>query len=264
MPREIPHPALPQAAAPASPSLADRGRADGADSAGPVRAVPTERWFGVYPAIVTDNRDPEGIGRVRVRLPWAPDAGGGGITKHGHHEAWARLATLSAGQNRGSWFLPERDDEVLVAFEAGHPAHPVVVGALWNGHDTPPATADAGNTVKLLRTRGGSELRFDDTSGAETVRVQTVAGQSIELTTGDGGSVRVSDGHGNAVTLRPSGVTVASSAPVRLQGSTITLDAASVIVRSAILKCEGVIQGTTLIAEQVVASSYTPGAGNVW
>ena len=229
-----------------------------------MRAIPAERWFGVYPAIVTDNQDPEGIGRVRVRLPWAPDAGGGGLTKSGHHEAWARLATLTAGRNRGSWFLPDLDDEVLVAFEAGHPARPLVVGALWNGQDTPPATADSSNTVKLLRTRGGSELQFDDTTGAETVHVRTAAGQSIELATGGGGAVRVSDGHGNSVTLQASGVTVASSAPVRVQGSTITLDAASVNVKSAILKCDGVIQGTTLIVGHVVASSYTPGAGNIW
>ena len=213
---------------------------------------------------MTDHQDPEDLGRVRVKLPWAPDAGGGGIAKASHYEAWARLATLSAGHGRGSWFLPEVDDEVLVAFEAGHPARPVVVGALWNGRDRPPVTADSDNTVKLLRTRGGSELRFDDTTGAETVSVRTAAGQSIALTTEGGGSVRVSDGHGNIVTLQPSGVTVTSPAAVRVQSSTITLDAAVVNVSSSLLKCDGVIQGTTLIVDHVVASSYTPGAGNIW
>ncbi|MEZ5420611.1 MAG: hypothetical protein R2708_25160 [Vicinamibacterales bacterium] len=80
----------------------------------------------------------------------------------------------------------------------------------------------------------------------------------------DGGSVRVTDGHGNTVTLRPSGVTVASPSQVRVQGSTVTLDAALVHVTAGVLRCEGVIQGTTLVVDTVVASAYTPGAGNIW
>ncbi|MEZ5290893.1 MAG: phage baseplate assembly protein V [Vicinamibacterales bacterium] len=227
-------------------------------------AIPSERWYGVHVALVTDNQDPEALGRVRVRLPWAPDAGAGALGKGGLYEGWARTAAMAAGRHRGSWFLPDVGDEVLVAFEAGHPGRPLVVGALWNGQDAPPVTADPANTVKLLRTRGGSEVRFDDVAGDETVRVRTAAGQSIELRTGGGGSVRVTDGHGSALTLRPSGVTVASSAPVTVQGSSIALEASMVQVKAAVLKCDGVIQGTTLVVESVVASTYTPGAGNVW
>lgn len=71
----------------------------------------TGRLFGVYTAIVTDNVDPSGLGRVKVRLPWSPDR------DRGDYETWARLATLMAGPNRGSWFIPDIDDEVLLAFE---------------------------------------------------------------------------------------------------------------------------------------------------
>lgn len=72
------------------------------------------RLFGVHAAIVTDNVDPDELGRVKVRVPSLIDG----------YEAWARLATLMAGNNRGSWFIPEVDDEVLVAFEAGDVRHP--------------------------------------------------------------------------------------------------------------------------------------------
>ena len=74
------------------------------------------------------------------RLPWSPDP------DSGFYEAWARQATLMAGNDRGTWFIPEVDDELLVVFEAGDPSRPYVIGALWNGRDAPPETMDgAGN-----------------------------------------------------------------------------------------------------------------------
>src|SRR5262245_61778369 len=93
-------------------------------------------WYGVYPAQVTDIKDPDSMGRVKVKLPWSPDTGSES------YEVWARIATLMAGNNRGTWFIPDAEDEVLVAFEAGNPARPYVVGALWNGQDSPPESMD--------------------------------------------------------------------------------------------------------------------------
>ena len=81
--------------------------------------VPPARWFGVYPAVVDDIVDPDGQGRVRVTLPWSPDASGA------PYQVWARLATLMGGNNRGSWFIPDAGDEVLVGFEGGDPPSPV-------------------------------------------------------------------------------------------------------------------------------------------
>jgi hypothetical protein len=75
------------------------------------------RWYGVYHALVSDLDDPDHQGRVKVSLPWAPDTGSA------KYEAWARLATMMAGNNRGSWFVPDTEDEVLVAFEAIRDAH---------------------------------------------------------------------------------------------------------------------------------------------
>ncbi|RYD64270.1 MAG: type IV secretion protein Rhs, partial [Sphingomonadales bacterium] len=76
------------------------------------------RWYGVFPATVTDIADPDGIGRVKVTLPWSADTSGD------RYEAWARIATLFAGNNRGSWFIPDVDDEVLVSFEGGDVRRP--------------------------------------------------------------------------------------------------------------------------------------------
>ncbi len=72
------------------------------------------------PATVSDLQDPDNQGRIKVKLAWAPDAGGGA-----GYEAWARMTTLFAGDNRGSWFLPDVGDEVLVAFEHGDPRRPL-------------------------------------------------------------------------------------------------------------------------------------------
>jgi len=68
------------------------------------------RWYGVSPALVVDIKDPDNQGRVKVSLPWSPDA------KGASYEAWARLATMLGGNNRGSWFIPDVNDEGLFAF----------------------------------------------------------------------------------------------------------------------------------------------------
>jgi uncharacterized protein involved in type VI secretion and phage assembly len=106
--------------------------------------------FGVYRATVTESKDPEGRGRVRVTIP-SVDPG---------EQAWAELATLMAGDGYGTWFRPDPGDEVLVAFEAGDLRRPFVIGALWGaGERTPPTTAD---TAKIIRTRCGATITVDD------------------------------------------------------------------------------------------------------
>ncbi|ETX05496.1 MAG: hypothetical protein ETSY2_22635, partial [Candidatus Entotheonella gemina] len=87
------------------------------------------RVYGMVVAGVTNNQDPEGLGRVKVKFPWLSDR---------DESHWARIAMPMAGPERGFYFLPEVDDEVLVAFEHGLIEWPYVLGALWNGKDTPP------------------------------------------------------------------------------------------------------------------------------
>lgn len=216
-------------------------------------------WYGVYPALVSDIKDPQGQGRVKVTLPWAPDTG------DNRYEAWARLATLMGGNKRGSWFIPDVNDEVLVLFEGGDPRRPYVVGALWNGSDTPPESMDgAGNNYrKVLRSRNGVQITLDDTDGQEQCIVETPGGQRVTLKDGPG-VVEVVDSNGNSVKLDTSGITVNAAAKVTISASTIEVTAGMVTVNAGMSKFSGVVQADTVISNAVVSASYTPGAGNIW
>jgi len=120
---------------------------------------------GVVVGIVTDNEDPEEMGRVKVQYPWMADDA---------ESFWARVAFTGAGEKRGVVWIPEVGDEVVVAFEHGDIAYPVIVGSVWNGEKKPPtALLDGvfdGGKVKRngIVSRLGHTLVFydaDDTSG---------------------------------------------------------------------------------------------------
>lgn len=121
------------------------------------------RINGVVIGIVTNNQDPEAMGRIKVKFPWLSDV---------DESFWARIASPMAGQNRGLFFLPEVEDEVLVAFEHGDIRFPYVVGSLWNGKDTPPVdNGDGKNNIRIIRSRSGHVIRLNDEEGNETIEV---------------------------------------------------------------------------------------------
>ena len=118
------------------------------------------RIDGVVVGLVTNNQDPDGQGRVKVKFPWLSDQ---------DESHWARLAAPMAGQDRGAYFLPEVDDEVLLAFEHGDARFPYILGALWNGKDAPPARNDDGkNNLRVIKSRSGHVIKLNDESGRET------------------------------------------------------------------------------------------------
>jgi uncharacterized protein involved in type VI secretion and phage assembly len=217
------------------------------------------RWYGCYPALVADIKDPDGQGRVKVTLPWAPDTGGA------RYEAWARLATMMGGNNRGSWFVPDVNDEVLLVFEGGDTRHPYVVGGLWNGKDAPPQAMDSGgsNDKKVLRSRNGVKITLDDQSGQEKLICETPGGQKVTLTDGPG-VVEIVDSNGNSVKLETAGITVTASAKVTINASQVAVSAGMVTVDSGMSRFSGVVQADTVISNSVISASYTPGAGNIW
>ncbi|RYG35375.1 hypothetical protein EON81_12900 [bacterium] len=129
--------------------------------------------------IVTDNNDPENLGRVRVMYPWLTED---------HQSFWARIASPMAGAGRGFMFLPEIDDEVLLAFEHGDIHRPYVLGGLWNGRDRPPL--DSGSAIedgkvrrRRIRTRYGHTIDLDDNG---TVHIRTAGGEHFMLADGLG------------------------------------------------------------------------------
>lgn len=215
------------------------------------------RWFGLYPALVKDISDPDGQGRVKVSLPWSPDDTG--------YEAWARLATMMGGANRGTWFIPDTDDEVLVGFEGGDPRRPYVLGGLWNGTDSPPESMDGAgqNDKKVICSRNGVKVTLDDKDGQEQLELETPGGQKFTLKDGPG-TVTIEDSNGNSIKLESSGVTVNAAAKVTITAASAEISAATLTVNAGMSKFSGVVQASTVITNSVVSSSYTPGAGNIW
>lgn len=136
----------------------------------------TDRVHGVVIGVVTNNQDPDGLGRVKLRLPW--------LSKEDESH-WARVISPMAGNDRGLYMLPEVDDEVLVAFEHGCVELPYVLGSLWNGKDKPPgANGDGKNNLRILKSRSGHVVRLDDTDGGEKIEIVDAKGkQSIVLDT---------------------------------------------------------------------------------
>jgi uncharacterized protein involved in type VI secretion and phage assembly len=214
-------------------------------------------WYGVYPALVTQIKDPDGQGRVQIHLPWATDPDGAA------YEPWARVTTLMAGRDRGTWFVPEPDDEVMVAFVGGDPRSPVVVGALWNGTDTPPESMDSNNNIRSITSRSGIKVTFDDTDGMVQFTVETPGGQQV-VCSDTPASIKLSDSNGNQVTLEASGITFNSSANVTINATMLNISASMMKVDAGMSKFSGVVQSDTVITNTTVSSTYTPGAGNIW
>jgi uncharacterized protein involved in type VI secretion and phage assembly len=220
-------------------------------------AAERKRLYGVYPAKVTSVADEDGQGRVKVQLPWAPDKGGGG------YNMWARPATLMGGKGRGTWFIPDVGDEVLVSFEAGDPRRPYVVGALWNGSDTPPEKMDGAgaNYKKSIVSRRDIRITLDDTDGKETLTLRTPK-QSIVINDG-GSSIEIKDAKGNTIKMDSSGVTVTASAQVKVKAQSVEVSAGQVTVNAATSKFSGTVQAKAVITDSIIAQIYMTGIGNV-
>jgi uncharacterized protein involved in type VI secretion and phage assembly len=226
--------------------------------AGCAAALERNRLYGAYPAQVIDIKDPDGQGRVKVKLPWSPDSG------DGSYQVWARLALLMAGNNRGTWFIPDPNDEVVVIFEGGDPRRPYVVGVLWNGQDAPPEAMDrnGNNFKKTIRSRNGVKITIDDTDGNESITLETPGGQTVTL--GDSpGSIELKDSNGNDIKLDPSGITLTTTGTLTIEAGDVEMTAPSVNVTTPLAVFSGVHQAETVIASSVMGTSYLPGVGNL-
>lgn len=219
----------------------------------------TAGWMqAAYLAQVVDIADPEGLNRVQVRLLSfdgvdAQDA-----------PVWARVVCPFAGSDRGTFFMPDVDDEVLVVFMNGDPRYPIVMGGLWSGANEPPAELGSeGNRFKRIRSKNGVTVTLDDQSGQEQLVLETPAGQKVTL--GDGpATVTVEDSNGNRVVMDSSSISITASAKLSIDAPQVNVSAGMVKVDSAIADFSGIVKCQVLQATSVISSSYTPGAGNIW
>lgn len=214
------------------------GLTAGRNGGGPTR---DDRISGVVVALVTNNDDPEKLGRVKLKFPWLADE---------YESDWARVAAPGAGPDSGLVMLPEVNDEVLVAFEHGDMRRPYVVGGLWNGMDKPrlgdglfdngairrrgivsrrghrlvflEADGDAG--IALLSSNDALKIALKET--ATEIHVKSDGTIVIEAS-GDinlKGSANVTVEAGAGLTLKGATVTISSSGPVDIDGTPIQLN----------------------------------------
>jgi uncharacterized protein involved in type VI secretion and phage assembly len=160
--------------------------------------------------------------------------------------------------------MPDVDDEVLVVFQQGDPRYPLVLGGLWSGANTAPASIGAGgNIVKRIRSKNGIQITLEDQQGQETLTLETPGGQTVTLRDGPG-AVTLEDANGNSIRLETAGISVQASSTVTVQAAKVDVTAGMVTVDAAMAKFSGVVKCEVLQATTVVATTYTPGAGNIW
>jgi uncharacterized protein involved in type VI secretion and phage assembly len=225
----------------------------------PIFATPPAWTQAGLLGVVVSIDDPDGRNRVQVKLPAFH-----GVAQQ-DSTLWARVVAPFAGNDRGMFALPDVDDEVFVVFVQGDARQAVVLGGLWNGASAAPAqTASGGvNRYKRIKSKNGIVITLDDQQGQETLKLETPGGQAFTLQDGPG-SVTIEDSNGNSIKLESAGITITASAKVKVNAATVEVSAGMVKVDAGMSKFSGVVKCDTLIANAVVSTSYTPGAGNVW
>ena len=176
-----------------------------------------DRVYGVLVGVVTNNKDPDNLGRVKVRFPWLTS------DDVAAESNWARVATPMAGQERGIYFLPEVGDEVLVAFEHGKVEFPYVLGALWNGSAKPPETnSDGYNARRTIKSVSGHVITLDDKEG------------TIEIIDSSGNNSIVISAADDTITIKAkSDITIESGGALKLIGNGITISSQAEITAEA-------------------------------
>jgi uncharacterized protein involved in type VI secretion and phage assembly len=154
------------------------------------------RFYGLYRGVVTDNDDPQSLGRVKANVPAVL-----GSVESG----WAMPCVPYAGDQVGIAFLPEVGSGVWIEFEGGDLSFPVWVGCYWRASELP---SDVAPDVKVIATVSPLELKLDDSAG----------------------SLTITDSNGNTVTLDSSGITLSNG------GQQVVVDSSSVSVNSGALE----------------------------
>lgn len=197
---------------------------------------------GVVIGIVTAVRP----GEVKLKFPWLHEE-----DDEEKESNWARIATAMAGNNRGTFLMPEVNDEVLVAFEKGSFQHPYVIGFLWNGEDKPPQT----NTrIRTIKTKSGHILEFDDNPGVGRITIKSAANQEIEINDTLPGNITITTSNpgANININTETGMVKVECLNAVIKAKT------NVVVMAPITTFAGTVQVPLLKAEAVVSGAYNP------
>lgn len=149
---------------------------------------------GIVIGKVTQVRDEEGLGRIQVNYPWLT----------GPEERWVSVASPMAGPDRGMFFMPEIDDEVILAFNHGNWDHPYVIGFLWNPVQKPPSTDER---QRMIRSRNGHTIRFVDSTP----------------TSGNRGALIIQDAHGNVISMTNGRVVINAIGALEINAASVTI-----------------------------------------
>ena len=184
----------------------------------------SSKIYGVITGIVTNNQDPDELGRVKIKIPRIS----------GEDESnWARVISFMAGKDRGAFFLPEVDDEVLVAFECGNINMPYVIGSLWNGEDVPPETnSDGENNIRIIKSRSGHIIKLDDTDGEEKIEIVDknennmiiIDTKNEKISIKSNKDIEISAPNGTII-MDAKDIEITSSASTKIEASSVDLEA---------------------------------------
>jgi len=191
---------------------------------------------GLQIGVVTDITDSAGQYRVKIRLPLVNDQDDG---------IYARVATLDAGDQRGTFFRPELQDEVLVGFINDNPNNPVILGMLHSSAKAAPIEPDNSNPEKGYVSRSGIRLIFNDEK--KSIHIETPGNRIFELND-DENSITVQDADGNKMTIDNSGISIESTKDLTIKAaSSISISAPQVSIKAdGTLSAEG--SGSTSIS----------------
>jgi uncharacterized protein involved in type VI secretion and phage assembly len=204
-----------------------------------------DRVYEAVVGVVTDNKDPDKLARVKVRYPPLPGQETSG---------WATICAFGAGDERGWFFLPEVDDEVVLMFEHGDINRPVVIGAVWNGKDKPADTNAGANERRTIVSRAGSKITFDDDGGTVSI---TDGGGTATLTISTENSITI-ETSGDIGVLAPNGdVNIVANELTAEAQQAFNIDAKSGIKLGSDAKLT--IDGGSSLKVQGATSDFMPG-----
>ena len=177
---------------------------------------------GLHIGIVSQLQDdPDGEDRILVKIP---------IINNEEQGIWCRVASLDAGENRGAFFRPEIEDEVIIGFINEDPNNAIVLGMLHSSGKPAPITASDDNNEKGFVTRSEMKLLFDDEK--KSILISTPAGKSITLDE-DAGSIVVEDENSNIITIDSNGIKMESAGKIELKATgDVTIEGANVSIKA--------------------------------